>query len=59
MWGIVMIANSVLFSLSGVNLVYSIGMALLVGAWKQLLIALLVCIFFGFTQIAVAAIAEP
>lgn len=59
MWGTVLLINSVLLSLASLYLVYSIGAAVLLGEWKAFLIALLICIFLGFAEVALGAIAEP
>jgi len=58
MWEIVMQVNHALFALSAVFLIYSIGTAILMGAWKQLLLAFLLFVFFGILQIVIAAIIQ-
>ena len=58
MWSIVLLINSFIVSLVGVYLIYSFGMAILVGAWKTFFITLILFIFFCFTEVAIGAIAE-
>ena len=59
MWGNLLVINAVLWALSGVYLVYSVGTAILKGQWKQLLFAVLLFAFLSVVEIALAAIAEP
>ena len=59
MWDIILHVNGVLFSLASVYLIYSIGAAILLGEWKAFLITLILCIFFGFAEVALGALAEP
>ena len=59
MWGTILLINSTLLALTSLYFVYSIGAAILLFEWKQMLVMLLLCIFFGFVQIALGALAEP
>lgn len=58
MWSIVLLVNSCILTLVSVYFIYSIGMAFLVGAWKGLLIAFIVFIFFCLSEVALGAIAD-
>lgn len=59
MWGTILLVNSILFSLVSVYLVYSFGAMILLLQWKPFVIDLLLFIFFGFSTVALGAIAEP
>ena len=59
MWGHILQVNSVLWALSGIFLIYAVGAAILSGAWKQLLLALLLFIFLSVTEITLAGLQEP
>ncbi len=59
MWGTVLLINGILFTIAGTFLVYYIGMAIIAGEWKQFFITLVICIFLGFAEVALGAIAEP
>ncbi len=59
MWNTMLLVNGVLFSLVSVYLIYSLGAAILLAEWKPFLITLLLCIFFGFAEVALGALAEP
>ncbi len=56
MWNIAVIINSVFLALSTVFFIYSIGAALILGQWKLLLLAFLLFVFLGITQIVLAAL---
>ncbi len=56
MWNIIMVINSVFLALATTFLIYTIGAAIILGEWKLFLLALLLFIFLGITQIAIAAI---
>ena len=59
MWMNILTINSILWTLSGIFLIYSIGAAFILGEWKQFLVAFVVFIFLGFVEVALAAIIEP
>jgi len=59
MWLNILTINSVLWTLSGIFLIYSLGAAIILWHWKQFLVALLVFLFLGLTEVALAAIVEP
>ena len=56
MWNIIMVVNSVFLALAATFLIYTTGAAIILGEWKLVLLALLLFIFLGITQIAIAAI---
>ncbi|MCR4325283.1 MAG: hypothetical protein NUV59_00545 [Patescibacteria group bacterium] len=56
MWNLLLVINSVILSLVTIYFIYSIGAGLILGAWKQLLLAFFLFVFFALTQIALAAI---
>ncbi|MDP2649032.1 MAG: hypothetical protein Q8P19_04010 [bacterium] len=56
MWNLLLIINSVILSLVTMYFIYAIGAALILGAWKELLLALALLAFFIVTQITLAAI---
>ena len=58
MWSIILLINSFVLTFATVYLVYATGMAFLVGAWKAFFIALILFIFFSFTEVAIGSIAE-
>jgi hypothetical protein len=58
MWGNLILINAVFWVLSAMYLIYSVGTAILMGQWKQLLLALLLFIFLSVAEIALAAMAE-
>jgi len=58
MWGTILLIHSIIFTCAGVYLVYSFGAAILLGDWKPFLITLILCVFFGFSSVALAAIIE-
>ncbi|MEK7133442.1 MAG: hypothetical protein AAB804_00010 [Patescibacteria group bacterium] len=59
MWSNLLVLNAILWALSGMYLIYSIGTAILKGQGKQLLLALLLFVFLSVVEIALGAIAEP
>jgi hypothetical protein len=59
MWGTILQFNSVIFALSAVYSIYSLGTAIITWSWKQFVIALILCIFFGVIEVTLAALAEP
>jgi hypothetical protein len=59
MWSTVLLVNSILLTLFSTYLVYSVGAAILLGHWKAFVLTLLTCIFLGFAQVALGAMAEP
>lgn len=59
MWSTILLINSIVFSLASVYLVYSFGAMILLLEWKPFVLTLVVCIFLGFAEIALAAISEP
>jgi hypothetical protein len=59
MWNTILLVNGVLFSIASVYLIYSLGAAILLGEWKLFVITLILCIFFGFAEVALGALAEP
>lgn len=56
MWNILITINSVFFCIASVFFIYSIGAALILGEWKQLLLAFLVLVFLGITEVVLAAL---
>ena len=59
MWSTVLLINSVLFVIASFFLVYFFGVMILLLDWRPFVLTLLVCIFLGFSEIALAAISEP
>ena len=59
MWNILIQINSVLWALSAVFAVYSVGNAILTWSWKQLVLALLLFVFITLIEIVLAALQEP
>lgn len=59
MWNTILQINSVLWAVSGVFLIYSIGQAILTWSGKQFLLALLLFAFLSITEIVIAALQEP
>ena len=59
MWSIILQINSLLFVITSLVLVYTLGTGLMTWTWKPFGVALLLFIFFALTEIALAAIAEP
>ncbi len=59
MWGTILLVNSILFALASLYLVYSFGAMILLLDWKPFVLTLILCICFGFVQVALGAIAEP
>ena len=59
MWGTLLQVNSVLWALSGVFLIYSIGNAIFTWSGKQFLLALLLFAFLSVTEIVIAGLQEP
>ena len=56
MWNILMVINSVLLAIATTFLVYAVGAGIILGEWKQLLVAFLVFVFLGVAEVAIAAI---
>ncbi len=56
MWNIIMIVNSVLLAIATFFLIFSAGAALILGDWKQLLLAALLFLFLCISQVAIAAL---
>jgi len=59
MWSTLLLINSILFCVAGLYLVYSFGAMILLLNWKPFMLTLLICIFLGFAEIALAALSEP
>lgn len=58
MWQIILTVNSVFIVLSSVFFIYSIGAAMILGEWKQLLVAFLVLAFLLLTELVISAIIQ-
>jgi len=58
MWSTILLINSIIFALASTYLVYSIGAAILLLDWKPFVITLIVCIFLGFSEVALGAMNE-
>ncbi|MEK7133045.1 MAG: hypothetical protein AAB830_03270 [Patescibacteria group bacterium] len=58
MWNTLMLTNGILMSLTAVFLVYSIGAAILLGEWKQLLITIAVFIVLMVTELITGSKSE-
>jgi len=56
MWNMLITINSVFLSFASIFLIYSIGAALIRGEWKLLLLAFLLFVFVGITEIVLAAL---
>ena len=59
MWGTILQINSVLWALSGVFLVYSLGHGILTWSGKQFFLALLLFAFLGVIEVVIGALQEP
>ena len=59
MWNAILQINSVLWAISGVYLVYSLGHAIITWTGKQFWLALLLFPFLSITEIVIAALQEP
>jgi hypothetical protein len=58
MWSVILLINSFILTFVSLYFIYSIGMAILVGAWKAFFIALITFLFFTFTEVAIGSISE-
>ena len=56
MWNVLIIINSVFLTVATTFLVYAVGAAIILGEWKQLLIAFLVFVFLGIVEVVLAAL---
>ena len=56
MWNILITINSVFVCVTSVFFIYSIGAGIILGEWKQLLLALLLLVFFCITEVILAAL---
>jgi hypothetical protein len=59
MWDTLLLINSIVLTFVAVFLVYSFGAMILLLEWKPFVFTLIVAIFLGFSQIALAAMAQP
>jgi len=59
MWSTLLLINSILFVIGSFFLVYFFGAMILLLQWKPFILTLIVCVFLGFAEIALAAISEP
>ncbi|OGG78580.1 hypothetical protein A3F56_00265 [Candidatus Kaiserbacteria bacterium RIFCSPHIGHO2_12_FULL_55_13] len=59
MWNAILQINTVLWAISGVFLIYSLGHAILTWSGKQFWLALLLFAFLSITEIVIAALQEP
>ena len=59
MWVTILLFNSIILTIVSTYLVYSIGAAILLSEWRQLVITFILFIFFSLVEIALGAIAEP
>ena len=59
MWNAILQINTVLWAISGVFLIYSLGHAILNWSGKQFWLALLLFAFLSITEIVIAALQEP
>lgn len=58
MWDTLLNVNSVLLTISSVFLLYTLGEGILLWTWKPFLIALLVTLFLGATELILGALAD-
>ena len=56
MWNIIMVINSVFLVIVTTFFIYSIGAGIILGEWKQLLLAFLLFVFLCITQVVIAAL---
>jgi hypothetical protein len=58
MWQILLTINSALVVFSTIFLIYAAGAALILGEWKQLLVAFLIELFLLLTELVISAIIQ-